>query len=170
MREKASFQRGMMWQFERILDRHISRRLYGRTTFSTWHPHVSLDGHSPMRRTNTNMFTIVNMHTDNFVSFVSHAKQMVRFFLLLPFFFAKQIVRFFLLPPFFYLLFFIIYLTANIFILQATILGRESSSKKLFVETHVRSDDCQKEVQQFVDSWAQQFLVCWFSTIFFIKL
>jgi hypothetical protein len=36
--------------------------------------------------------------------------------------------------------------------MQATILERESSPKKLFVETYVRSDDFQKRVQQFVDS------------------
>jgi hypothetical protein len=43
--------------------------------------------------------------------------------------------------------------------MQATILERESSPKKLFVETYVRSDDFQKRVQQFVDSWAQQFFL-----------
>jgi hypothetical protein len=128
MREKASFQRGMMWQFERILDRHISRRLYGRTTFSTWHPHVSLDGHSPMRRTNTNMFTIVNMHTDNFVSFVSHAKQMVRFFFNYIYFFICYFLQ--------------IYLTNNNFLLLAMVLGHKSNLMEVFMETHVRIDDC----------------------------
>jgi len=40
---------------------------------------------------------------------------------------------------------------------------------ELFVETHVWSDDYQKWVQQFIDSQAQQFVVCWFSTIFFLS-
>jgi hypothetical protein len=51
--------------------------------------------------------------------------------------------------------------------LQATTLGCEPSPIELFVETHVRSDDCQKEMRQFIDSQAQHFLVLWFSTIFF---
>jgi hypothetical protein len=33
---------------------------------------------------------------------------------------------------------------------------------ELFVETHVRSQDCQKGVQQFVDNRAQHFVVCSF--------
>ena len=37
---------------------------------------------------------------------------------------------------------------------------------KLFMEMHVQSDDSQKEVQQFVDSRVQHFVVRWFSTIF----
>jgi hypothetical protein len=40
---------------------------------------------------------------------------------------------------------------------------------KLFVEMHIRSDDHQKGVQQFVDSQAQHFVVCWFSIIFFLS-
>jgi hypothetical protein len=40
---------------------------------------------------------------------------------------------------------------------------------KCFVETHGRSDDRQKEMQQFVDSRAQHFVVCWFLTIFFLS-
>jgi len=40
---------------------------------------------------------------------------------------------------------------------------------ELFVETYVWSDDYQKWVQQFMDSQAQQFMVCWFSTIFFLS-
>jgi hypothetical protein len=40
---------------------------------------------------------------------------------------------------------------------------------KLFVETHVRSDDSQKDVQQFKDSRAQHFVVCWFTIIFFLS-
>jgi hypothetical protein len=62
---------------------------------------------------------------------------------------------FFLLLSFlFYFYFLEIYLTDNISILQATVLRCEPSLMKLFVETHVRSDDSQKEVQQFVDSRA----------------
>ncbi|KAL9342992.1 hypothetical protein Peur_063423 [Populus x canadensis] len=37
-------------------------------------------------------------------------------------------------------------------------LGREPSPMELFVETHVRSQDCQKGVQQFVDNRAQHFV------------
>jgi hypothetical protein len=40
---------------------------------------------------------------------------------------------------------------------------------ELFVETHMRSDDCQKEMQQFIDSRDQHFLVRWFSIIFFLS-
>jgi len=40
---------------------------------------------------------------------------------------------------------------------------------KLFVETHVRSDDSQKDVQLFKDSRAQHFVVCWFTIIFFLS-
>jgi hypothetical protein len=39
---------------------------------------------------------------------------------------------------------------------------------KLFVETHVRSQDRQKGLQQFVDNRAQHFVVC--SIILFCKL
>ena len=53
--------------------------------------------------------------------------------------------------------------------MQATFLGRESSPMEFFVGTHVRSDDRQKKVQQFVDSRAQHFMVCWFSTFFFLS-
>ena len=38
-------------------------------------------------------------------------------------------------------------------------LGREPSSIELFVETHVRSQDRQKGVQQFVGNRAQHFVV-----------
>ena len=41
-----------------------------------------------------------------------------------------------------------IYLTNNIFILQATGFGREPNLMKLFVKTHVQSDDHQKRVHQ----------------------
>jgi hypothetical protein len=40
---------------------------------------------------------------------------------------------------------------------------------ELFVETHVRSDDRQKGVQRLIDNRAQHFVVCWFSTIFFLS-
>jgi hypothetical protein len=39
----------------------------------------------------------------------------------------------------------------------------------LLVEKHLQSDDCQKGVQQFVDSQAQHFIIYWFSTIFFLS-
>jgi hypothetical protein len=81
------------------------------------------------------------MNTSGLVLFISHAKQMViLFFLLLSFLF--------------YFYFLETFLSDNISILQATVLRREPSPMKLFVETHVRSDDSQKEVQQFVDSRA----------------
>jgi hypothetical protein len=35
MREKVSFQPGMIRWFEMISDRYISRRLYGQNTFNT---------------------------------------------------------------------------------------------------------------------------------------
>ena len=50
------------------------------------------------------------------------------------------------------------------------ILGREWSPMELLEEPHKRSDECQKMMQPFVDNWAQHFVVCWFSTIFFPKL
>ena len=49
-----------------------------------------------------------------------------------------------------------------IFFLQAASLGREPSPMELFLETHVRSQDRQKGVQQFVDNRAQHFVVCSF--------
>jgi len=48
----------MTWQFGRISDRHISWRLYGQTTFSTWCPRILLDGHSSVQRTSNDMFII----------------------------------------------------------------------------------------------------------------
>jgi hypothetical protein len=60
------------------------------------------------------------------------------------------------------------YLTDNIFLLQAMVFGHEPSLIELFVETHVWSDDHQKRVQQFVNSRAQYFVVCWLS-IFFLS-
>jgi len=56
------------------------------------------------------------------------------------------------------------------FILQATVLRREPNPMELFVEMHVWSDDRQKGMQQLIDSRAQNFMVCWFSTFFFLKL
>jgi hypothetical protein len=53
--------------------------------------------------------------------------------------------------------------------LQVIVLGHESSPIELFMEMHVCSDDRQKRMQQFVDSQAQRFVVCWFSTIFFLS-
>jgi hypothetical protein len=47
-------------------------------------------------------------------------------------------------------------------------LGRELSPMELFVEKHMRSEDRQKGVQQFVDNRAQHFMVS--STILFRKL
>jgi len=41
---------------------------------------------------------------------------------------------------------------------------------ELFMETYMRSEDRKTKVQQFVNSWAQPFVVHWFSTIFFLKL
>jgi len=46
------------------------------------------------------------------------------------------------------------------FSVQATSLGCEPSPIELFVETHVRSQDRQKGVQQYVDNHAQHFVVC----------
>ena len=40
---------------------------------------------------------------------------------------------------------------------------------KLFVEMHVQSDDRQKKMQQFVDSQAQYFVVCWCLIIFYLS-
>ena len=76
-------------------------------------------------------------------------------------------VGFFLITYIFFCFFINIF--DNIFILQTTILGYEPNSMELFVETHMRSHDRQKKVQQFVDSQAQHFVVCWFSTIFFFS-
>jgi hypothetical protein len=51
----------------------------------------------------------------------------------------------------------------SFFSLQATSLGREPSPMELFVETHVRSQDRQKGMQQYVDSRAQSFVICSFN-------
>jgi hypothetical protein len=48
----------------------------------------------------------------------------------------------------------------SFFSLQATSLGREPSPMELFLETHVRSQDRQKGVQQYVNNRAQHFVVC----------
>jgi hypothetical protein len=37
------------------------------------------------------------------------------------------------------------------------------------METHMRSDDCQKKMRQFVDNQTQHFVVRWFSTIFLLS-
>jgi hypothetical protein len=42
-------------------------------------------------------------------------------------------------------------------------LERESSPMELFLETHVRIEDRQKEVQQFLDNHTQHFVVCLFN-------
>jgi hypothetical protein len=49
------------------------------------------------------------------------------------------------------------------------VFGHEPSLIELFVKTHVWSDDRQKRMQQFVNSRAQYFVVCWFSIIFFLS-
>jgi hypothetical protein len=48
------------------------------------------------------------------------------------------------------------------------ILGCEPNLIKLFVETHVRVMAV-KKWQQYVDSQAQYFVICWFSTTFFLS-
>lgn len=70
----------------------------------------------------------ITMYTDGTILFVSHAKQMVSFFLLhIIFLFVVENTR-----------------TNNsfFFFLQATILRRKPRLRNLFVETHVRNDDC----------------------------
>ena len=49
------------------------------------------------------------------------------------------------------------------FSLQVRSLGREQSPMELFVETHMRSQDRQNGVQQFMDKRAQHFMVCSFN-------
>jgi len=49
------------------------------------------------------------------------------------------------------------------------VIGHEPSPIELFVETFVQSDDRQKEVQRFIDSRAQHFVICWFWIIFFLN-
>jgi len=44
------------------------------------------------------------------------------------------------------------------------ILGRDPKPMELFVETHMRNEDYQKGVQQFMDSRAQKFMLSWIST------
>jgi hypothetical protein len=44
------------------------------------------------------------------------------------------------------------------------ILGRDPKPMKLFVETHMRNENYQKGVQQFMDSRAQKFMLSWIST------
>jgi hypothetical protein len=61
-------------------------------------------------------------------------------------------------------------LTNNICFLQDTILGHEPRPIELFVETYVWNVNHRKGVQQLLDSRAQYFVVCWISTIAFLKL
>jgi len=49
------------------------------------------------------------------------------------------------------------------------VLIRDLSPMEFYVEMHMWSDDHQIKVQQLVDSRAQYFVVCWFSTIFFLS-
>jgi uncharacterized protein YecA (UPF0149 family) len=42
------------------------------------------------------------------------------------------------------------------------VIGHEPSLIELFIETFVQSDDRQKEMQRFIDSQAQHFVICWF--------
>jgi hypothetical protein len=65
----------------------------------------------------------VTTHIDSSVSFVSHTKRMIRFFI-------NHINCFYL-----------IYLTNNNFLLQAAVLGCELSSIRLFMETYIWSDN-----------------------------
>jgi hypothetical protein len=44
------------------------------------------------------------------------------------------------------------------------ILGRDPKPIELFVETHMRNENYQKGVQQFMDSRAQKFMLSWIST------
>jgi hypothetical protein len=82
-----------------------------------------------------------NYHTiGEFILFVLHVKRMTRFFFIT-----------FILKKLFLLL---ICITNKYFLLQATTLGHEQRLIEVFVETHKRNDDCQKEVQQLMDSRA----------------
>jgi hypothetical protein len=81
---------------------------------------------------------LVTTHTGGFVLFVSLAKRKIRLIL--------------------------IHLACNIFfLLQAMALRRDPSLIELFVEMHMRSEDRQKKVQQFIDYRAQYFGVCLFN-------
>jgi hypothetical protein len=42
-------------------------------------------------------------------------------------------------------------------------------NEAFFVKTHVWSNGRQKRMQQFVDSQAKHFVVCWFSVMFFLS-
>ena len=114
------------------------------------------DSHSPVWRTQTNMFMILLPRTPAIP------------FLFFFFFFAFKTDGkiFLLLYPFFYLLFFINIFNQQQFSLTATILGCESRSMELFLGMHVQSDDHQKRVQQLVDSRAQHFVDVGFQLFF----
>jgi hypothetical protein len=64
------------------------------------------------------------------------------------------------------LLFINIFNLQHFFFLQAMSLGHEPSPMELFIETHVRSEDRQKRVQQFIDNCAEHFVVCSFNILF----
>jgi hypothetical protein len=91
--KKKSFQAGMTWRFERILDHHTSHRLCGKNRLNTWRACVSCDDHSPVQKIKTGVFTVLlpNILTAPFHSFRMRSRW----------------YDFFLLHPFFYLLFFI---------------------------------------------------------------
>jgi len=91
--------------------------------------------------------SFVTTHTSNSILFVSHGKQMVIFFLITS-------------------IFLFIYITNNNFLLQAIVLGCEPSPMDLFMETHLRIDDCQKRMQQLMDSRVHHLLVCCCSNLF----
>ena len=49
------------------------------------------------------------------------------------------------------------------------VFGRDPRPMKLFIETHMRNENCRKKVQQLMDRQAQKLVVSWISTIFFLS-
>jgi hypothetical protein len=95
--------------------------------------HFMRRSQSSAKNQNMQIHGSITTHTDEFILFVLHVKQMI--------------IYIFLLDPFFLKCCFIwIFLTYNSFLLQNTILERGSRSMKLFVEMHVRNDDRRKGV------------------------
>ena len=104
---------------------------------------------SGMESRNRHFRGSVTTYTSGSVSFVLHAKLIVRIFYLLIFYKYIQLITF---------------LSCRLWFLDA------SQAWWSFLLKHMCRVMTAKKVQLFVDSRVQHFVVCWFSTINFIKL
>jgi len=140
MLKKEIFHAGEMWQFRGISNLHTFKGYMGRI-YSARDIWAFFCGGCNLMQKSKQEDSRFNYHRiDEFILFVLHVKRMTRFFFIT-----------FILKKLFLLL---ICITNKYFLLQATTLGHEQRLIEVFVKTHKRNDDCQKEVQQLMDSRA----------------